>query len=143
MSTIDALGSSVTAPAQASGFSAMTSEDFTKIIFTELGRQDPLQPSDSNQLLEQISMIRSIQSDIDLTDKIKGIATQNEFAAAAGLIGKRISGVSEGGLRVEDKVLAVSRSSAGPVLSLATGDRVAMSNVDQIVDLAAGEGSGE
>lgn len=143
MSAIDPLASSPLAPQQASGFSAMSSEDFTKIIFTELGRQDPLQPSDSNQLLEQISMIRSIQSDIDLTDKIKGIATQNEFAAAAGLIGKRISGVNQTGTRSEDTVLSVSRTKAGPVLTLTKGDRVDMANVDQIVDLAAAEGSGE
>lgn len=143
MSAIDAFGSSTTAPAQASGFSAMSSEDFTKIIFTELGRQDPLQPNDSNQLLEQISMIRSIQSDIDLSDKLKNIAGQNEFAAAAGLIGRRISGVSEAGERVEDKVLAVARTKTGPVLTLAGGDRVDMSNVDQIVDLAAGEGGAQ
>lgn len=143
MSTIDALGaSSTTANPSTGGFSAMTSEDFTKIIFTELSKQDPLQPNDSSQLLQQISMIRSIQADIDLTDRIKGIATQNEFAAAANLIGKRISGVSETGERVEDAVLSVSRTKAGPVLTLSTGDRVAMSNVDQIVDLAAGEGSG-
>ena len=138
MSTIDALGaSSTTSNPSASGFSAMNSDDFTKIIFTELSKQDPLQPNDSSQLLQQISMIRSIQADIDLTDKIKGIATQNEFAAAANLIGKKVSGVSETGARVEDSVLSVSRTKAGPVLTLSTGDRVAMSNVDQIVDLDA------
>lgn len=143
MSTIDALGASSTPGAgPVSGFSAMTSEDFTKIIFTELSRQDPLEPSDSSQLLEQISMIRSIQSDIDLSDRMKAITTQNEFAAAAGLIGRRISGVSEAGERVEDLVVSVSRTKSGPVLSLVSGDRVAMSNVDQIVDLSAGEGSG-
>jgi len=143
MSTIDALGASSTpGSGPASGFSAMTSEDFTRIIFTELSRQDPLEPSDSGQLLEQISMIRSIQADIDLSDRMKAITTQNEFAAAAGLIGRRISGVSEAGERVEDLVVSVSRTRSGPVLSLVSGDRVAMSNVDQIVDLSAGEGSG-
>lgn len=140
MSTIDGLGGSTLAAGQNSGFSAMTSEDFTKIIFTELSKQDPLQPNDSSQLLQQISMIRSIQADIDLTDKIKGIATQNEFASAAGLIGKYVSGITDDGRRVSDTVLAVARTKSGPVLTLATTDRVAIGNVDQILDATPGKG---
>jgi flagellar basal-body rod modification protein FlgD len=142
MSSIDALGKSPIEAAQTSGFSAMSSEDFTKIIFTELSKQDPLQPNDSSQLLQQISMIRSIQGDIDLTDKMKGIASQNEFANAAGLIGKHISGIADTGQRVNDTVLAVSRTTDGPILSLANGHRVPMSDVDQIVDDAVTERSG-
>ena len=34
--------------------SDLATEDFVKIIFTELGNQDPLQPSDSKALLEQL-----------------------------------------------------------------------------------------
>ena len=45
------------------GFSALTSEQFIKVIFTELSKQDPLQPSDSSKLLEQLSSIRSIQAE--------------------------------------------------------------------------------
>lgn len=134
MSSIDSLGASTLSAAQTSGFSAMTSEDFTKIIFTELSKQDPLQPNDSSQLLQQISMIRGIQADIDLTDKIKGIATQNEFAAAAGLIGKYVSGITDDGRRVSETVMAVARTTSGPVLTLATADRVAIANVDQILE---------
>lgn len=139
MSTIDGLGGSTPA-GQTSGFSAMTSEDFTKIIFTELSKQDPLQPNDSSQLLQQISMIRSIQGDIDLTDKMKDIASQNEFAAAAGLIGKYVSGITDDGRRVSENVLAVARTKSGPVLTLATTDRVAIGNVDQILDANPSKG---
>ena len=51
-----------------SGFSAMDSEEFVKIIFTELQNQDPFQPNDSSALLEQLNSIRSIESDMALTD---------------------------------------------------------------------------
>ena len=46
-------------------FSELTSEEFVKIMFTELSNQDPLKPSDSSALLQQMSNLRSIQSDIE------------------------------------------------------------------------------
>ena len=52
MATVDALSgtTSNTVSASAGGLSALTSEDFAKIIFAELGKQDPLQPSDTKPL---------------------------------------------------------------------------------------------
>src|SRR4051812_20037147 len=82
------------------GFSALTSEQFIKVIFTELSKQDPLQPSDSSKLLEQLSSIRSIQADIEMGAKLQSIVTQNQLSTAAGLIGKNISGLSDRSDRV-------------------------------------------
>jgi len=54
MSAINALSGSQ-ASASTSRFSEMSSEDFMKIIFTELQSQDPFKPNDSNALLEQLN----------------------------------------------------------------------------------------
>jgi flagellar basal-body rod modification protein FlgD len=115
-----------------SGFSALTSEEFTKLVLTELSNQDPLSPNDTNQLLQQISTIRSIQSDVDLSDGLTGLVSQNEFASASTLIGKSISGLTEDRTRVEGLVASVSRTKDGPVLTLSDGTRVAMNQVDAI-----------
>ena len=114
------------------GFSAMTSEDFTKLIFTELSNQDPTQPSDTNQLLQQLSQIRSIQSDTDLSSRLSSLVNQNEFSNASTLIGRMISGVSEDNERVAGMVDAVTRTNQGTFLTLASGVRVNISNVDEI-----------
>ncbi len=45
--------------------------------------------------MQQIANIRSIQSDQDLTKSIGSLVSQNEFAAASGLIGRTISGISD------------------------------------------------
>lgn len=116
------------------GFSELTSEQFVKIIFTELGNQDPLQPNDSKALLEQLSSIRSIQSDLDLSRRLEAIVTQNELSSASGMIGRRVSGLNESNTRVQDVVASVSRTSSGAVLNLRGGDRVALKNVDQILE---------
>lgn len=114
------------------GFSALSSEDFTQIILTELSKQDPLQPNDTNALLQQLSTIRSIQSDTDLSDQLSALVAQSDFASAAGLIGRSVSGLSEELRRVQGLVQSVSRTEQGPVLTLASGQRVPFSNVDQV-----------
>ncbi len=135
MSVVDALPASAASSAASSSnaFSAMDSSEFVKIIFTELANQDPLAPSDSQALLEQISTIRSIQSSIDMTSRLESLVGQNEWTSAAGLIGKRVSGVSDQLLRVDGVVKSVSRTDAGAVLNLESGTRVPVSWVDEIL----------
>jgi flagellar basal-body rod modification protein FlgD len=138
MSTaLDALGATTptTTPA-ATGFSALSAEDFSKIIFTELSKQDPLQPNDTNALLQQISAVRAIQSDMDLSTNLQSLVNQNEFSSAATLIGKTVSGVDENNDRVSGQVMALSRTQDGTYLTLQTGERIKVSNLDQILDTA-------
>lgn len=133
-SAVDALGgSSNSGGALSGGFSALSSEDFAKIIFTELSKQDPLQPNDTNALLGQISSLRSIQSNMDLSNSLKNLVTQNEFSSAATLMGKGVSGLSEEGERVAGIVRAIARTDSGTVVALDTGARVNVAQLDSIV----------
>jgi flagellar basal-body rod modification protein FlgD len=139
MDAISAVGGGTGAP---NAFSELGTEDFVRIIFTELGNQDPLAPSDSKALLEQLSSLRSIQSDMDLSRRLGALVAQNELAAASTLIGRSISGVSLDNARVEGTVASVTRTSAGAVLNLRDGARVLMSNLDQVFESAPAAGGG-
>ena len=132
MNTVTALGSGLTNSKAGVGFSGLSSGDFTKIVLTELSKQDPLQPNDTNALLQQLSTIRSIQSDTDLTDSLKSLTKQNDFAAAATLIGKSVSGVTEQGSRVIGTVASVGRTKDTSLVRLASGEVLDFKNVDRI-----------
>lgn len=121
---------------QPDAYSGLQTDEFIKIMFTELSNQDPFKPNDSAAMLEQISSIRQIQSDIDMGAKLESLVTQNQLAGASGLIGKLISGISQDNDRVVGLVVSVSRTDAGPVLNLDDGSRVPFSNVDELVDPA-------
>lgn len=131
---VDAIGSSTQSANQANGYSAMTSSDFTKIILSELGRQDPLAPNDTNQLVQQIANIRGIQSDMDLGDRLSRLVSHDEFAAAAGLMGRRVSGVSDEFGRISGKVVGVGRTTDGAVLRLEDGTSVKFGSVDEVAE---------
>ncbi len=119
-----------------SRFSELTSEDFVRIIFTELTNQDPLAPNDSSALLEQMNSIRSIESDIRLMERLESLVTQSELAAAANLIGKFVEGMAAGANRVSGTVVSVFREGDNVSLELDSGWRVPMDQVTTIHDLA-------
>lgn len=120
--------------AQGNAFSDISSEEFVRIMFAELGNQDPLKPNDANQLLEQMSSLRSIESDLALTQKLDALVAQNQLSAAGGLIGASVTGLDEENRRVRGTVVSISRTSDGPVINLHTGARVPFEQVDEITD---------
>ncbi len=119
-----------------SGFSSMDSEEFVKIIFTELQNQDPFQPNDSSALLEQLNSIRSIESDMALTDQLRDIVFQNQLSGAGNLIGRYVQGMTGDGNRVDGKVISVIRQGDAIGVELDTGWIIEVDQVELIVDEA-------
>ena len=118
-------------------FNELSSEDFMRIIFTELQQQDPFEPNDSSALLEQLNSIRAIESDIELTENLQDIVFQNQLATAGNLIGKTIEGLTATNDRVVGNVFAVVREGNDVTLQLDTGWEVPADNVQVIVDPAS------
>ncbi|MEM7227920.1 MAG: flagellar hook capping FlgD N-terminal domain-containing protein [Planctomycetota bacterium] len=117
-----------------SRFNELSSEEFIQIIFTELSNQDPFEPNDSSALLEQLNSIRSIESDIELTDKLESLVTENKLASASSMIGKLVEGRSEDFDSVTGFVVSVLRQGDDITLELDNGVRVPSDNVLTIVD---------
>lgn len=115
-------------------FNNMSSEDFMKIIFTELSNQDPFQPNDSSALLKQLDSIRSIESNVKLTDQMQSLVSQNQLASASGMIGKFIGGVSQENTRVAGTVVSVVKQGDKVNLELDNGWIVPISNVETIIN---------
>lgn len=140
MSTIDALGASTTSTAPTTNsFAELTSKQFVEIMFTELTNQDPFEPNDSQAMLDQLSSLRSIEADINLSEQLDKVVTRTEFAAASQLIGQLVSGISVSNERVVDVVFSVSQTDEGPVLNLMNGQRVRMGNLIEVTSPELGE----
>lgn len=133
MSAISSV-SAANPPSSTNAFNELSSEDFIRIMFSELTNQDPLAPNDTKAVLDQISSIRAIESDLKLSDKLDSLVSQNELASAGTLIGKLVSGRSELGDPVGDLVLSVTSTRDGALLNLASGAQINMKNVEEIVD---------
>ena len=142
MSAINALTGGSNAAGGTSRFTELTSEEFIKIIFTELQNQDPFKPNDSAALLEQLQSIRSIESDMELSKQLEGIVFQNQLASAGNLIGKRVAGLTADNERIGGTVKSVARNGEEIALVLDNGWVLPMENVEYIDQLPAPTGSG-
>jgi len=116
----------------ASRFGELSSDQFTRIMLSELQSQDPLKPNDSNALLQQLSAIRSIESNLSLEKNLKTIVSQNQLSSAAGLLGAQVGGLTDGNNRVAGTVVAVGAGSSGVSVRLSTGWVVPFNQIDSI-----------
>lgn len=115
-----------------SKFSTMTSEEFTKIMFSELSHQDPLKPNDTNAMIQQMSSIRQIEANLALESKLTTLVTQNQLATAGNLVGAYVAGLDENFNQVEGQVFSISRTDSGPVLNLRNGARIPFDSLQEI-----------
>ena len=70
-------------------------DDFLKLMITELTNQDPLNPMDNAQLVEQIGQIRDISATSKLSDTLDSVMTGQSLTTASSLIGKRVTALND------------------------------------------------
>lgn len=81
---------------------------FLDLMMTELRNQDPLNPTDNAQLMEQIGQLRSITANDQLMTTLSSFATTQEFTTASSMIGKKIKGLDREAKEVNGAVSSVS-----------------------------------
>lgn len=120
------------------GFGDLKTEDFVKILVSQLQSQNPLQPLDSGQLIDQIGAINSLQSTgslnstlLTLTETLSNQGLAQSLGAASGLIGKTVSGTVDGAdvTGVVDKAVVDN----GGVLLVVGENRLPISDITEIV----------
>lgn len=77
-----------------SGFNGLSSQDFLKLLITQLQNQDPSNPMDSDQLLNQISQMRALQANLELESSLKGLTLGQQLSSATSFIGKNVTAVT-------------------------------------------------
>jgi flagellar basal-body rod modification protein FlgD len=70
-------------------------DEFLKLMITELTNQDPLNPMDNAQLVEQIGQIRSISATSQLSDTLGAVLSGQNLSTASSLIGKRVAALTD------------------------------------------------
>lgn len=127
-----ATGSGASIPSVEKGFGALDSDEFTKLILTELGNQDPLEPNDTGALLEQLSVIRSIESDTKLNATLSEMTDRADFMGAAGLIGQLVT--SKDNPLNPLKVTSVLQGEEGVSVTLEDGTFVPIGSITGVLD---------
>jgi flagellar basal-body rod modification protein FlgD len=83
-------------------------DEFLKLMITELTNQDPLNPMDNAQLVEQIGQIRSISATTQLSDTLGAVLSGQNLTTASSLIGKKVAALTDQNENVTGTVDRVS-----------------------------------
>ena len=82
----------------------LDSNDFLKLLIAELQNQDPMAPSDSIQMLQQVSQIRQITSNDSMIATMDSVRTGQEVATASQMVGKRSAALNSDEQEIEGLV---------------------------------------
>lgn len=113
---------------------ALGSEDFFRLLITQLTNQDPLEPTGNEELLRQISSIREIELSTALTRSLEQLSGQQRISSASGLIGQFVTALgNDGASVVQGMVRGVRFDAAGQtLLQLADGTELPLERVQTI-----------
>jgi flagellar basal-body rod modification protein FlgD len=57
------------------GFNSLTADDFLTLLIAQLQNQDPTEPVDNAEILNQLATMQGLTSNIELSDSLKDVAT--------------------------------------------------------------------
>src|SRR3954468_10936574 len=122
----------------------LKTEDFIKMMITQLQMQDPLEPAKNQELLAQMSQIGQLQSQTQLTTSLQSMVLQNNLGAAGNLIGKMVQGADERGEDVHGLVSSVRVQEGKVALERDNAKALALEKVTTIEGLSpAGGGAAQ
>jgi flagellar hook assembly protein FlgD len=125
-------------------------DEFLQLMITELQNQDPLNPLENAEILQQISQIREIGATSRLTETLDAVLLGQNLTSASSMIGKTVEALSDDAKNVRGVVDKVTVTDGEPRLHI--GDKaVRLKNVKEIVaqadppadDTPPAEASGE
>ena len=97
-------GSQSTADKTSSAFKNVDLDAFLQLMITELSNQDPLNPTDNAQFLQQMATMREISSTDSLSGTLESVLTGQNLATASSLIGKKVEALADDASNVTGKV---------------------------------------
>lgn len=126
--------------AQTDAYDNLNMEDFIKLMVSELQNQDPLNPMDNSQMLQQLSQMQSINSSKKLTETLDSVLLGQNLANASNLIGKVVVGLTADGKEVTGTVDKATLVNNVPYLNVGD-DSIPISNVKYILPEGTQHGS--
>jgi flagellar basal-body rod modification protein FlgD len=111
VSSVSSQSGAQTSGAQASNHDASSSlnlDTFMKLLVTEMQNQDPLEPMNNQEIVQQISQIRSIQASEELTTTLQAVLLGQNVATASSLLGRMIAGLDDNSQQVTGRVDGVT-----------------------------------
>jgi flagellar basal-body rod modification protein FlgD len=119
----------------------MEMSDFINLLITQLQYQNPLEPMKNEELMAQMTQIRSLEATNELTERLGTLSDGMELGSAAGLIGKAVYGKAENGQVVSGEAIGLVKENGVVSLVVEGYPPLPVGNVEEVVN-AGGAANG-
>jgi flagellar basal-body rod modification protein FlgD len=125
-----------TAPAASATSTSTTNslldpQAFLKLLVAQLQYQDPTNPVDTSQFMNQTAMLSEVQTMTSMQTSLTALSSAQNAQEATAMIGKQVTYTNANGLLASGVVGSVQLLAAGPTLQVGN-DTVALSKVSQV-----------
>ena len=135
MTTVSGTNSSSSSSSSTSStadrYDSLKVSDFIQLLVTELTNQDPTAPVDNSTILQEVSLIKSIQSEENMTDTLDNMNASTNIASAANLVGRKVTGMNSSSESVTGTVDSVTIDDGSVTLQVGNY-KIDLSNVTKI-----------
>jgi flagellar basal-body rod modification protein FlgD len=116
------------------GLPGLGSDDFLRLLITQLRNQDPLEPVGNEELLQQIASVREIELSTTLADSLRVLTGEQRFGSASALIGQFVTSVAdENGVAQSGLVEGIRFDDQGrPILRLSNGSELPLDQLARV-----------
>jgi flagellar basal-body rod modification protein FlgD len=112
-------------------FDKVDLNDFLKLMVTELQNQDPLNPMDNSQILQQVSQIKAIESNQRLSDTLVSLQLQQGLVTGGSLLQKTVTGLTDDGDTITGLVDSISIDNQGVKVNVGE-QTISLKNIAEI-----------
>ncbi|MDG2112644.1 MAG: flagellar hook capping FlgD N-terminal domain-containing protein [Actinomycetota bacterium] len=117
--------------ANQTGLGELGSETFLKLLVAQLQNQNPMEPMDGSQMLQQTAQFANVEAMQRLTDLQGRLLGVQNFTASSNLIGQQVTAFIPGEGDIQGLVEAVTSGETGAVLRI-NGRDVALDHVVRV-----------
>lgn len=103
--------------------------DFINLLLEQLKNQDPLEPMDNKEFMNQMVQFGSLQQMVDLNDQITRLAVAQESTEAVSLVGREVAYRTDNDAPVWGIVEGVRWNDSGEAVLLIDGNEIRMEQV--------------
>ncbi len=109
--------------------SMLDETDFLMLLITQLSNQDPLDPLDDRDFIQQMAQLNTLSETIDMNENIQTL----QMLEAASLVGREVEVIGPNGEHIEGTVTEVWFIDSEPWLTI---DEEVVVNLDYVVRIA-------
>lgn len=97
---------------------SMGEDTFLKLLMAQMTHQDPMQPTDSAQMLSQLAQFANVEGINKLNKQTTALNLGQDFAGSVAMIGKTVTWLDDKGAAHTGVVDAVKPSPSGALLMI-------------------------